>query len=464
MNTSSIQPQMFADTEIAAAFPANFVWGAATAAYQIEGAGQVDGRGSSIWDAFAAIPGKVYQGDNGDIATDHYHRVKEDVELISQLGLQAYRFSVAWPRIFPEGRGAVNSKGLDFYERLVDALLAKGISPYATLYHWDLPLALEGGWLNRDTAYAYADYAEVVAKRLGDRITGWITLNEPWCIAYLGYGIGIHAPGEQNRQSAINAGHHTLLAHGLSVPRLRAHSAPTTQVGITLNLTHVYPSDKRPETLRDMVRADNFVNRWFLDPLYHGRYPEEFFAQMELNPPSIQEGDFAAISVPTDFLGVNNYSRFLVRGKSALPLADGCDGVAPVPGACYTDMGWEIYPQGLRDLLIRLHHEYHVPAIYVTENGAAFKDYWNGNGYVNDPRRVSFLRKYIQAASEAFEQGVPLKGYFVWSLMDNYEWAEGYSKRFGIVYVDYPTQRRIIKDSGYWYAQLISAYQRLHTK
>ncbi|GHO47874.1 GH1 family beta-glucosidase [Ktedonospora formicarum] len=456
-----------ADLELARAFPEGFLWGAATASYQIEGGAFEDGRGSSIWDDFSATPGKVFQGENGNVAADHYHRLAEDTELMSSLGLGAYRFSIAWPRILPEGRGAINNAGLDFYDRLVDGLLAKGITPYVTLYHWDLPSPLqqEGGWVKRETAFAYADFAEVVAKRLGDRVTNWITLNEPWCSAYLGYGIGIHAPGVQDRQAALDAGHHLMLGHGLAVPRIRAHSAPNSQVGITLNLAHVYANDERPETQRDVALADAFSNRWFLDPILRGHYTEGFFEQLGLNAPPVQDGDLATISTPIDFLGVNNYTRLLVKGNTErIPLADQVSLVAPIPSACYTEMGWEVYPNGLRDLLLRLTKDYAVSKLYVTENGAAFKDAWNGNGHVSDPRRVDYLRTHIAGLAEAIQQGAPLRGYFVWSLMDNFEWAEGYSKRFGIVYIDYPTQKRVVKESGYWYAGLLKAFNQAHSK
>lgn len=464
MSISNSEQQVQALPTLAASFPADFLWGAATAAYQIEGAVHEDGRGNSIWDDFAAMPGKIYHGDSGEIADDHYHRMEQDVELMAQLGLQAYRFSIAWPRILPEGRGSVNAKGLDFYDRLIDALLAKGISPFATLYHWDLPSSLqrEGGWQKRDTALAFADYAEIVARRLGDRVSGWITLNEPWCSAYLGYGIGVHAPGIQDRQAAIDAAHHLLLAHGLAVPRLRAVSRPTTQIGITLNFGPTYCADDRPETLRDQARADAFANRWFLDPLYRGAYPEQLFEDMQLAAPPIHTGDFATITAPIDFLGVNMYTRSVVSGSPQPVLADRVVTVKPVPGACYTEMAWEVYPQALSDLLIRLHSEYHIPALYVTENGAAYKDQWNGEEIVRDPERVAYLYQHIQAAAQALEYEVPLRGYFAWSLMDNYEWAEGYSKRFGIVYIDYASQRRIVKESGRWYASLLEAFRQRH--
>jgi len=440
------------DADLAACFPANFLWGAATAAYQIEGATREDGRGPSIWDRFSATPGKTKDGDTGDIAADHYHLMERDVGLMAGLGLGAYRFSIAWPRILPEGTGAVNARGLDFYDRLVDRLLERGIAPVATLYHWDLPAALEdrGGWLARDTALAFAEYAEVVTRRLGDRAIRWITLNEPWCSAYLGYGTGAHAPGVRSMGAAAAAAHHLLLAHGLAVPRLRASSRPDTPVGITLNLTPVYAADDRPETLRAQRQADRFHNRWFLDPIFHGAYPAGLFEGLDAPPPPIQDGDLASIAAPLDFLGVNYYSRNLIRG-------DGDRG--PAPDSAYTDMGWEIYPEGLADMLLRVHHDYAPRAIAVTENGAAFHDAWDGGPRVRDARRADYLREHIQALAVARLLGVPVEGYFAWSLMDNFEWAEGYSRRFGIVYVDYPSGRRIVKDSGRWYAELLATHR-----
>lgn len=461
--TGKTPVQTQAEADLARRFPADFLWGAATASYQIEGAVHEDGRGSSIWDDFANTPGKTYQGQTGEVADDHYHRVEEDVNLMAQLGLGAYRFSIAWPRILPEGRGAINPAGLDFYDRLVDALLAKGIVPFATLYHWDLPSALEreGGWLNRATAYAFAEYAEVMTRRLGDRVANWITLNEPWCSAYLGYGIGMHAPGLSDRQAAIDTAHHLLLGHGLAVPRMRARLPSSAQVGITLVLNPVYGADERAETTRDVELADEFSNGWFLDPIYRGVYPERFFEHMALNPPPIQQGDMESISVPLDFLGVNNYFRTLVRGAQAQLLADHIENVSPIPNACYTDMGWEVYPNGLRDVLVNVARNYPVVKLYVTENGAAFPDVWDGGDTVSDPLRVDYLRAHITACAEAIEQGAPLAGYFVWSLMDNFEWSEGYAKRFGLVYVDYPTQRRVIKESGRWYAALLNAFRNV---
>jgi beta-glucosidase len=453
--------------DLASSFPATFLWGAATAAYQVEGATREDGRGPSIWDQFAKTPGKVRDGDTGDVATDHYHLMEHDIDLMAHLGLRAYRFSIAWPRVLPEGRGTVNAAGLDFYDRLVDRLLERRITPVATLYHWDLPLALHerGGWLSRETALAFAEYAEVVARRLGDRVARWITLNEPWCSAYLGYGTGVHAPGMRDMQAAVDAAHHLLLAHGLAMPRLRALVQPHAQVGITLNLTPIYAVDNRQETLRAVRRMDMFHNRWFLDPTFRATYPERLFADLGTSSPPVQGDDLATIAAPLDFLGVNYYSRLLIRGQdvqrlraSSAPLFEASEAVGPVPGSVYTAMGWEVYPDGLVDIVLRVHNDYAPRAITVTENGAAYADVWDGGDRVHDARRKEYLRKHIQALAVALLLGAPLDGYFAWSLLDNFEWAEGYSRRFGIVYVDYPTQRRVIKDSGRWYAELVAAH------
>ncbi len=463
------QPQGLPDTDLGVSFPPDFLWGTATSAYQIEGAIHEDGRGPSIWDLFSATPGKVYQGHTGEYAADHYHRMQDDVALMAGLGLNAYRFSIAWPRILPEGTGTVNARGLDFYDRLVDALLARGITPVVTLYHWDLPATLHerGGWLNRDTAHAFAGYAEIVARRLGDRVDWWITHNEPWCASFLGYGVGIHAPGMQDLNAACVAAHHLLLSHGLALPRLRAATRPSAHLGIVLNLYPVYPGDDRPETQQAMERADAFGNRWFLDPIFRGRYPDGLFASLGAAEPPVQDGDLALISAPIDFLGINYYSRKVVRALTPdsqpnVFAPGGYEEMAWLPGATYTQMGpgWEVYPQGLTDLLLRLHRDYAPPMMMVTENGAAFEDHWSGDGQVCDPERLSYVREHVRALGQALAQGVPVRGYFLWSLLDNFEWGEGYSKRFGIVYVDYPTQRRILKDSGRWYSAFVTAQRR----
>lgn len=446
---------------LAAPFPRDFLWGTATSSYQIEGAVREDGRGPSIWDTFAATPGKIVGGDTGEVAIDHYHRMAEDVALMASMHIGAYRFSIAWPRILPNGTGAVNAAGLDFYDRLVDTLLAHNIKPLATLYHWDLPQVLEdkGGWVNRDTAYAFADYAEAVARRLGDRVPWWLTHNEPWCAAYLGYGSGIHAPGHTDMGKAFVAGHHLLLSHGLAMPRLRALTPADTQLGIALNLNLVYASDSKPETLQKVAEVDLFNNRWFLDPLFRGTYPDALFAQFNAPPPPIQDGDMALITAPIDFLGVNYYSRAMIPiHLGTNPVGSGSAAIlSSAQRDSFTDMGWEIYPPGLYDVLRRVHREYGPVALAVTENGAAFVDVLDAQGAVNDARRVEYLREHIQAMARVIADGIPLKGYFVWSLFDNFEWAEGYQQRFGVVYVDFATQQRTIKASGHWYAQFIAS-------
>lgn len=441
-------------------FPDGFLWGAATSAYQIEGATREDGRGPSIWDVFAAEPGRVAGGHTGEIAVEHYHRMREDVALMAELGLTSYRFSIGWPRVIPAGRGAANTAGLDFYSRLVDTLLASGITPVATLYHWDLPLPLyeAGGWRNRETALAFADYAEVMARSLGDRVRWWVTQNEPWCTAYLGYVTGEHAPGlRDERQAAVDVGHHVLLSHGLAMKRIRAH-APGARVGAALNLFPIFAGDERPETARAVARADRFHNRWFLDPLHRGEYTPGLFDDLGVQPPPIQEDDLAIISAPADFLGINYYTRWMVRAGGA---PDAIEYVSDQPRADVTEMGWEVYPHGLDIMLEELTRDYHPAALLVTENGAAFPDEWNGNGLVADRRRVRYLRDHLEAVERAIEHGAPVAGYFAWSLMDNFEWAEGYNKRFGLIYVDFTTQRRVIKDSGRWYAGFIAGQRAL---
>jgi beta-glucosidase len=444
-------------TEPSRTFPADFVWGAATAAYQIEGAVDADGRGESIWDRFSATPGKVRNAETGAIACDFYNRYPEDVQLIRSLGLDAFRFSIAWPRVLPEGRGRVNAAGLDYYDRLVDELLANGIEPYATLYHWDLPQVLEerGGWPARETAEAFVEYTEAVAGRLGDRVTRWITHNEPWVVAWLGYSWGVHAPGRTSDADAIATSHHLLLSHGWAVDVLR-REVPNAQVGITLNLAHVDAAGDTPEDLDAARIVDGNLNRWYLDPLFRGAYPEDMLEHYAPDAPDVRDGDLEAISAPIDFLGVNNYSRHLVRASA--------NGEGPHmvrdPESQYTDMGWEIYPQGLYQLLARVRDDYGPAAIYITENGAAFGDIRSHDGQVHDPERRDYIAQHVDAVGRALEEGVPMKGYFVWSLLDNYEWAFGYGKRFGIVYVDYPTLERVPKDSAHWYRDFVAAQRQ----
>jgi beta-glucosidase len=451
-------------------FPEGFVFGSATASYQIEGAVAEDGRQPSIWDVFSHTPGKTLGGDTGDVADDHYHRLEEDLDLMQSLGLHAYRFSVAWPRVVPTGRGAVNQAGLDFYSRLVDGLIARNITPIATLYHWDLPQVLEdeGGWTVRSTAEAFADYAKVVAEALGDRIDTWTTLNEPWCAAFLGYGAGVHAPGRTEPLAALQAAHHLNLAHGLAAQAIRS-VLPDARISVTLNL-HVF----RPEgpTGEEAVRrVDAVGNRIFLGPMLEGAYPADLFGDTAgiTDWSFVQAGDLEAIQQPIDVIGINYYSTSRVRlheGDGVAARNDGHGGgdANPWPGAeaveflplegPLTDMGWNIDPQGLTDLLVSVHERYPDLPQMVTENGAAFPDVVE-DGAVHDEQRTDYLRRHFAAAQEAIAQGVDLRGYFVWSLMDNFEWGYGYSKRFGIVRVDYDTLERLPKDSAKWYAEVI---------
>jgi beta-glucosidase len=435
----------------ASTFPSDFVWGAATASYQIEGATHEDGRGESVWDRFCATPGKVRGGDNGDVACDFYHRYPDDVKLMKELGLDAFRFSIAWPRVIPNGRGEVNKAGLDFYDRLVDELLANGIEPYATLFHWDSPQALEekGGWRARETAEAFVEYVEVVANRLGDRVRHWITHNEPWVYAWIGHSWGKHAPGHESESEAVAVAHHLLLSHGWAVEAVR-RAAPNAQLGITLNLGQSYPATDTPEDEAAAWKVDGESNRWFLDPIFRGSYPADLLERNELVAPVLQHGDLETISAPIDFLGINNYFRFIIGA--------GADGpkMQRNPDAEYTDMDWEVYPEGLRKLLVRVAKDYAPAAIYITENGAAFPDIRSHDGHVHDLERTAYLDGHIGAVGQAIADGSPVKGYFVWSLLDNFEWAEGYSKRFGIVYIDYPTLERVPKDSFYWYRDLLA--------
>ena len=459
------------------AFPSTFLFGAATAAYQIEGAAHEDGRKDSIWDAFCRLPGAVVGGDNGDVACDHYHRYREDVGLMSDLGLQTYRFSTSWARVRPDG-GPVNAKGIDFYSRLVDELLEKNILPWLTLYHWDLPQALEekGGWVNRDTAYLFQDYAMSVHDALGDRVTNWTTLNEPWCSSFLSYIGGEHAPGRQDPEAGLAAGHHLLLGHGLTIQSLRERDA-SLGLGITLNLTVPDPVDPTDAGDLDAVRRiDGQFNRFFLDPIFRGEYPADLLEDVaHLNFESkIQPGDLEIISAPIEALGVNYYHGELVSAhpstvemrteapserpkRSPFPAAEGVYWhLRDLP---LTAMDWEVQPEGLTRLLKRIHTEYTEPAgvkLFVTENGAAYNDVVAADGQVHDADRTEFLELHLGAILDAIDAGVPVHGYFYWSLMDNFEWAWGYDKRFGIVRVDYDTQERTPKDSAIAYTRIIT--------
>lgn len=449
-------------------FPQDFVFGTATASYQIEGAANEDGRCPSIWDTFSHTPGATLAGDTGDVATDSYHRWREDLALLKDLGVDAYRFSIAMPRIMPTPNGVVNDKGLDFYERIVDALLESGIKPVVTLYHWDLPQYLgdEGGWLNRKTAYALADYTSVVAKRLGDRVDTWTTLNEPWCSSYLSYGAKEHAPGLGLGPGAFPAVHHLNLAHGLMVQAVRAELGERAKCSVTLNLA-LNRGDADA-----CHRLDLISNRAFLDPMLRGRYPDELFAITKgiCDWSFVQPGDLEQIHQPIDVLGINYYSTNLLA-MSDRPQFPQSTKASTAPGASdvdwlptegpHTDMGWNIDPDGLHDLLVRVHDNYPEVPLMVTENGMACKDQLvvndDGSKSVHDADRIDYLQRHLAAARRAMSEGVPLTGYFVWSLLDNFEWYFGYAKRFGITYVDYATQERIPKDSFLWYRNFIAS-------
>jgi len=436
-------------------FPKGFIWGAATASYQIEGAVKEDGRGESIWDRFSHTPGKVKNNETGDIACDHYHRYKADVALMKKLGLKAYRFSIAWPRIFPEGKGQPNQKGIDFYKALLDELLSQEIDPLITLYHWDLPQALQdkGGWDNRETVDYFSDYAAYIFNSLGDRVNKWLTHNEPSIVSLNGNAIGEHAPGFTDYALAIRVSHHLNLAHAKAIQVYR-QLGQKGEIGTTLNLTSVYPASDSPEDKAAAWRVDGHNNRWYLDPVLKGAYPEDMLKLYgeRLHAPIIKPDDLELLaSTKIDFLGANYYSRMVVQSSSADPLLGY---VSLKPTAPCTDMGWEIYPQGLFDLLIRLDRQYNHPRIYITENGAAFKDELQNNR-VADVERLKYIKAHFSAAHQAIQNGVALEGYYVWSLMDNFEWAHGFSKRFGLIYINYATQERIWKDSAHWYQEVI---------
>ena len=438
--------------------PAGFTWGTATASYQIEGAALEDGRKPSIWDTFSHTPGRVKNGDTGDVAADHYHRWPQDIELMKSLNISAYRFSTAWPRVYPDGRGQLNQAGLDFYSRLVDGLLEANITPYVTLYHWDLPQVLqdEGGWLRRGIVDDFTAYADAVSRTLGDRVKNWITFNEPWVFTWLGYVMGIHAPGfmSGDPRQALQASHHVNLAHGRTVPLIRQKS-PGARVGTTLCLAQVEAASNNPEDIAASHRYDGYNNRWYLDPVLKGGYPEDMLDTFAEFLPIMEEGDMQTIYQPLDFLGVNYYTRHVIKDE---PDQMGLQAASVRQNDSeFTAMDWEIRPDGLYKLLKRLHEDYAPKALYVTENGAAFEDVVSEDGRVHDPRRVTYLQEHFAAALRAREEGAPLEGYFVWSLMDNFEWAEGYDKRFGITYVDYETQERIIKDSGWYLAEVAAA-------
>jgi beta-glucosidase len=453
-------------------FPPGFSWGSATASYQIEGAVNEDGRGRSIWDTFSHTPGRTLNGDTGDVAADHYHRWEEDLDQIAALGLDAYRFSIAWPRVQPTGSGAFNKAGIDFYSRLVDGLLTRDVRPVVTLYHWDLPQELEdaGGWPVRDTALRFEEYATGIVSALGDRVHTWSTLNEPWCSAYLGYGSGVHAPGRTEPAAALAAVHHLNLAHGLA-GRVIRELAPTSRLSVSLNLHVIRPASDSEADLDAVRQTDALANRAFLGPMLDGAYPADLVTDTAAVTDwgFVRDGDEALIHVPLDWLGVNYYSTAMVRawdGVSPRSEADGhglsthspwvgADEVDFIqqPGP-YTAMGWNIEPTGMSDLLLRLHREYPELPLMITENGAAFDDVVSPDGSIHDELRIAYLRAHIGAVADAIDAGADVRGYFVWSLMDNFEWGYGYDRRFGIIRVDYDTLVRTWKDSAHWYRTL----------
>ncbi|MAT42602.1 MAG: beta-glucosidase [Anaerolineaceae bacterium] len=447
-------------------FPDHFLWGAATASYQIEGGWQADGKGESIWDRFSHTPGKILNGETGDVACDHYNRFKEDVRLMKEMGLQTYRFSIAWSRIFPEGRGKVNQAGLNFYSELIDELLKAEIIPFVTLFHWDLPQPLqdEGGWTNRSTVDAFLEYTDIVTKTFGGRVKNWITHNEPSVVTYLGYVYGDHAPGiKDDMPAALAAAHHLMLSHALALPIIRKNS-PGCEAGIVLNANYLQPASRSRADLQLLRERDGLWVRWFLDALHGRGYASDVLSSLvaEGKIPStqlefVQPGDLETISEPMDFVGLNFYNRDVVR-SDAIPEEENLPQTVfsqPKDEVNWTEMGWEVYPEGLLHVLARFYFEYQIPKIYITENGASYSDGPGPDGRVHDERRIAYLREHFKVAHQAIEMGVPLAGYFVWSLMDNFEWAWGYRQRFGLVWVNYETQERILKDSALWYHQVI---------
>ncbi|MGM0421175.1 MAG: GH1 family beta-glucosidase [Bacillota bacterium] len=438
-------------------FAEDFTWGAATASYQIEGAYAEDGKGESIWDRFTHEEGKILNGDTGDEACDHYHRYEEDVELMQELGLDAYRFSISWPRVLPQGKGEINQEGLKFYSDLVDRLIAADIEPVVTLYHWDLPQALqeEGGWANRDVVEHFVDYAEIIFSELGDRVKSWITLNEPWVVAFLGNASGVHAPGLKDYKTALEVAHNLLLSHGMTVKKFRELNLGG-EIGITLNLSSIYPASESDEDKKAAELQDAYLNRWFLQPLFKGSYPEQLKRayQEQYERPLVAGHDMEVIGQEIDFLGINYYTRNVVEYAPEKPVLKFKS--IDIEDKPKTEMGWEVYPPGLYELLVRLNQEFTDKPLYITENGAAFPDEIDEEGTIEDQARIDYLQEHFKMARQAIAEGVPLQGYFVWSLMDNFEWAYGYSKRFGLIYIDYETKKRYLKDSAYWYRDFLA--------
>lgn len=428
-------------------FPKDFKWGVATSSFQIEGAHDRDGKGPSIWDTFCEIDGNIADASNGHVACDHYARWPEDIELISRLGVNAYRFSMSWPRVQPDGQGAWNEAGFAFYDQLISALAARGIEMHLTLNHWDLPQALQekGGWASREVCAHFERYAVEVARRFGHRVHSICTHNEPWVIAILGYEQGIFPPGMQSRKQAMRAVHHLLLSHGMAVKAMRGLGL-TTPMGIVLNLSPIYPASDDPQDVAKSKIDDGLILRLYMDALFKGEYPQDVIDHLGDDAPPVQPGDLATIAQHNDFLGVNYYTRNFSSSGNPWDVSS--------TGNTVTDMGWEVYPQGLTELLCRLHHDYQPERLWVTENGSAFKDQVI-DGEVNDPQRLEYLRDHIAATHQAMAQGVPVEAYFAWSLMDNFEWASGYAKRFGLVHVDFATQKRTFKNSALWYQNFL---------
>lgn len=436
-------------------FPSDFVWGVATSAFQIEGAAASDGKGASIWDDFCRVPGAIANHENGDVACDHYHHFNQDLDLVADLGVDAYRFSVSWPRVRPSGIGKWNGKGLDFYERIVDGLCRRGIKPYLTLNHWDLPseLQVNGGWANRDTVHRFVEYAIGIQRRLGDRLAAITTHNEPWVIATMGHETGKFAPGIKDRRIASQVSHHLLLSHGLSLQALRAEGA-SAKLGIVLNLSPTHPATDSAADLAKARLEDGRLLRWYMDPLFKAEYPQDVVEFLGSDAPVMQPGDLPTIATAMDFLGINYYTRHVVSAAEPWNVHSS--------GRAVTEMGWEVYPEGLTELLLRVQHDYPVPPLYITENGGAFNDSLI-DGRVEDHQRSDYIARHIAAVAEAMRQGVRMEGYMVWSLLDNFEWASGYAKRFGIVHVDYQTQVRTCKNSALWYRDFLAMQNAART-
>ncbi len=450
-----IDPKLFASR-----FPGDFTFGVATASFQIEGASKTDGRKPSIWDAFSNMPGRVYGRHNGDVACDHYHRWEEDLDLIKEMGVSAYRFSIAWPRIIPEGTGRINEKGLDFYDRLIDGLKDRGIKAFATLYHWDLPLALmgDGGWTARSTAYAFQRYAKLVMARLGDRLDAVATFNEPWCSVWLSHLYGVHAPGERNMDAALHALHYTNLAHGLGVDAIR-QVAPQVPVGLVLNAHETIPGSASEADAAAAERAFQFHNGVFFGPVFDGAYPRDFLSALGSRMPKIEDGDMEIIAQKLDWWGLNYYTPMRVADDPT----PGAEFPATVDAApvseVKTDIGWEVYAPALKSLVERLYQRYQLPVCYITENGACY-NMGVENGEVDDQPRLDYYIEHLGMVADLIKDGYPMRGYFAWSLMDNFEWAEGYRMRFGLVHVDYDTQVRTVKKSGKWYGELAAQFPK----